>query len=341
MLFQKNQVPHNKKWTKEKVAAEAVKHLKRSAFKSASPSAYIAARNMGILDEICSHMPKDSRVGSPAHNKKWTKEKVLEEAARYSTRSEWRDGSAGSYDAAKDNGWIDEAAAHMELVTDHGRWTKEACAEEAKKHITRSSWQKSSGPSYQKACRMGWLDELCTHMTIMVEHGKWNAENSAEEAKKYPTVIAWKKGSCGSYDWAYRNGKVQEFMAHANRHHSKSADEISVLSVIKEMYPKACSTRFSNKDPRFVAKRFELDIYVPELRKGVEFDGTYWHSPEGLRRGRPGWSDENIANYHEIKDDFFKSKNIKVIHVSEADWLADKPSQIFKILAFLVGDEHA
>jgi hypothetical protein len=44
-------------WTPAKIAREASKHQTRSAFARAEPSAYLAARRMGILDLVCLHMP--------------------------------------------------------------------------------------------------------------------------------------------------------------------------------------------------------------------------------------------------------------------------------------------
>ena len=29
------------------------------------------------------------------------------------------------------------------------------------------------------------------------------------------------------------------------------------------------------------SKRFEIDIYIPELNIGIEYNGTYYHSSEG------------------------------------------------------------
>jgi len=45
--------------------------------------------------------------------RRWTKEAVLEEAKKYSTRQAWIDGSQASYRTAMREGWRDEAAAHM------------------------------------------------------------------------------------------------------------------------------------------------------------------------------------------------------------------------------------
>jgi hypothetical protein len=53
----------------------------------------------------------------------------------------------------------------------------------------------------------------------------------------------------------------------------------------------------------------EIDIYLPELKIGFEFNGLYWHS--------------NIykdKNYHLNKTNYFKEKGIRIIHIWEDDW---------------------
>ena len=82
---------------------------------------------------------------------------------------------------------------------------------------------------------------------------------------------------------------------------------------------------------------FDIDIFVPELMRVIEFDGIYWHSFEQMRndKRKAKWSDEDILNYHEIKDDYFASKGITILHIKEEDWLKDKKACINTCLKFL------
>jgi hypothetical protein len=54
----------------------------------------------------------------------------------------------------------------------------------------------------------------------------------------------------------------------------------------------------------------EIDIFIPNLNIGFEFNGLYWHNE--LHK-------EN--DYHKNKTDFFNDKNIKIIHIWEDDWV--------------------
>ena len=53
----------------------------------------------------------------------------------------------------------------------------------------------------------------------------------------------------------------------------------------------------------------EIDIYLPELKIGFEFNGLYWHSAEYKEK-----------NYHLKKTNFFRERGIRVIHIWEDDW---------------------
>ena len=37
-------------------------------------------------------------------------------------------------------------------------------------------------------------------------------------------------------------------------------------------------------------------------------------------KGKKLWSDEDIRNYHEIKDAWFATKGIKILHIKEEEW---------------------
>jgi hypothetical protein len=53
----------------------------------------------------------------------------------------------------------------------------------------------------------------------------------------------------------------------------------------------------------------EIDVYLPEIKLGFEFNGLYWHSE--LKKEK---------NYHIDKINYFKERDIRVIHIWEDDW---------------------
>jgi len=61
----------------------------------------------------------------------------------------------------------------------------------------------------------------------------------------------------------------------------------------------------------------EIDIYLPELKIGFEFNGLYWHCDKFKDR----W-------FHINKTNYFKEKEIRILHIWEDDW--DKNREIIK-----------
>jgi hypothetical protein len=53
------------KWTKEKCTEVAQKYTNKSVFHKQDQSAYQAARRLGVLEEICSHMKEEKRGRKP------------------------------------------------------------------------------------------------------------------------------------------------------------------------------------------------------------------------------------------------------------------------------------
>jgi hypothetical protein len=73
----------------------------------------------------------------------------------------------------------------------------------------------------------------------------------------------------------------------------------------------------------------EIDIYIPELKLGIEYDGLYYHSE---KMGKNKW-------YHLNKQNLAKSYGIKLIHIFEDEWLFKKEIIIKKII-HLIGKNN-
>ena len=64
-----------------------------------------------------------------------------------------------------------------------------------------------------------------------------------------------------------------------------------------------------------VSGRGEVDIYIPDRRVAVEFNGLYWHSEQAGKGG----------NYHYDKWKACRDKGVQLITVWEDDWKAKRP----------------
>jgi hypothetical protein len=94
-------------------------------------------------------------------------------------------------------------------------------------------------------------------------------------------------------------------------------NEINTLESHKENELKEFIESFNiiTEKRRFDKK--EIDIYIPDMNIGFEFNGVYWHSTE--------YKDKN---YHLNKTEYFKSIGIRTIHIWEDDW--DNKKDIIK-----------
>ena len=75
----------------------------------------------------------------------------------------------------------------------------------------------------------------------------------------------------------------------------------------KNSFPSMCIERC---DRKILPNGKELDIYIPEKKISIEFDGIYWHSElNGKKR-----------NYHLNKTVECEKQGIRLIHIFENEW---------------------
>lgn len=80
-----------------------------------------------------------------------------------------------------------------------------------------------------------------------------------------------------------------------------SYKEIELFNFISEIYNSSIIRNYRDK--------YEIDIYLPELKIGIEYNGLYWHSDL--------YKD---VSYHRDKYLHFKKVGIRLINVWEDDW---------------------
>jgi hypothetical protein len=150
----------------------------------------------------------------------YTKEQVLDDAKKYHAYSEWRKNSP-LFQIAIKNGWLEECKEHM-LSEFEARskgkllWTKEKIHELAKKYNSRSEFKAANSSAYTRARVNGWLDEVCSHMSLKIHpNGYWTKEKVIESAKKFNTRTAWMRSSdSAAYNLAREQGWLEEACTH-------------------------------------------------------------------------------------------------------------------------------
>jgi hypothetical protein len=143
------------KYTFQDCEKEAAKHNRKVDFKEASPSIYKAARHMGILDQICSHME--------ILYKKWDKNEVKRLFSKHNKRSDVFKENPTAYRYANDKDWLNEFTKHMGPRSNEA-YILEEIKEIAKPFTSRVEFAEQAFGAYQAASINGWLDIVCEHM---------------------------------------------------------------------------------------------------------------------------------------------------------------------------------
>lgn len=114
----------------------------------------------------------------------------------------------------------------------------------------------------------------------------------------------------------------------------QSKPETEIINFIKTFYNGTIEQSNRNIIKNHMTNRYlELDIYLPELKLAIEFNGIYWHSDKiAISKG---WSSSvEFINYKTSK---CKEKEIDLIHIFEEDWIKDKQQILNNIKRIING----
>ena len=95
-------------WTKEAILVDALKYSCIKDWKASGNAAYQIACVNGWKEDVTSHMVQ---LQKPKNY--WTKERVLEDARRFTGVMEWFGANQSAWATAQRNGWLSEATVHM------------------------------------------------------------------------------------------------------------------------------------------------------------------------------------------------------------------------------------
>lgn len=123
--------------------------------------------------------------------------------------------------------------------------------------------------------------------------------------------------------------------------HEYRSTPSNLLSKGQNIICRICSPLFTSKGERDIAELvskytlvdtnnrslldgLEIDIYLPELKIGIEYNGEYWHSE--TKKGK---------SYHLDKTTVAKGKDIRLIHIFEHEWLQKQDIVKSRLLGML------
>ena len=195
-----------RKWTKEAVFNESRKYSTLKDFREASISAYVKASENGWFEE----MPWLSRAKRPHY---WDdKERVKEEATKYTCLADFNKKSTPAYLSAKRNGWLSEFNWLVPYVPQPKRWSKEVVDEEARKYTTRYAFSDGCPGAYNVACHKGWINDYTwlSRERRPNRNPKWNRETVFAEARKYDFRKDFQQQSNSAYNVARKEKWLDE-----------------------------------------------------------------------------------------------------------------------------------
>ena len=143
-------------------------------------------------------------------------------------------------------------------------------------------------------------------------------------AEKYLGKSMWLcKCDCGNYTKVLRNDlETGSILSCGCNNISKygSKEENEIKSYIENKY-----SQYSVVKTKSVLDGLEIDIYIPELKVGIEYNGSPYHATEGaLFRNKDKY-------YHRDKFLLAKSKGIHLLNVFDIDYQNNKQSVLDKI----------
>ena len=104
----------------------------------------------------------------------------------------------------------------------------------------------------------------------------------------------------------FNDKDFQEYLKTKRKKYNRSKDEKELFEFIKNNY------NGEIKHSVYIGK-YNYDIYLPELKVAIEYNGLYWHSE--INRD---------DSFHKEKTEMCNNKGIHLIHIWEDDWNSKK-----------------
>lgn len=153
--------------------------------------------------------------------------------------------------------------------------------------------------------------------TAKIISSKESLENfilSVDEKERYRSVLASKLGmSTSQFNYYLRTYELRKYL---RNHNGSSIAELEIGDIIEEWGIDIV------RRTRKIIPPYEIDIYAPEYKIGIEYDGNYWH--------------EGRDEYHQMKSKMCKSSGVKLIHIKEDDYKSN-PDEVVRSLFYEFG----
>ena len=145
----------------------------------------------------------------------WNYEHCFQEAQKYKTRMDFKEGCSSAYNVAKNNKWLDDYTWFQKSEIWNKYWTKELCEIEAKKYSYSTEFRKNCSGAWIKAYKEGWLQDytwfedgnkICADKKRI-----WTKETCYELALKCKSRSDLKKHNAQAYKVAREMGWLDDY----------------------------------------------------------------------------------------------------------------------------------
>lgn len=200
------------------------------------------------------------------------------------------------------------------------KFTCEDCGKEVINRFAVFKWRGKK----RLICDRCRIEETCYNL-----YGapSYNERNIPEETRKIINdeeklreCIAKFKGYNSDYIAGQLNISPITFRSHLNNFgidipvSPRSSAEKEICDILDSLEVKYISNSKSIIYP------YELDIYIPNFKIAIEYNGNYWHREEGLNSRK----NSNSRKYHQNKSKLCEEKGIRLIHIFEYEWINKK-----------------
>lgn len=164
-------------WTKARVFEKGRKFTNQKEFKENANGAYQAAMRQGWIKEMTWLKPLPLGIISI-----WTRENIIEESKKYSSKSEFAEKSPTAYHhACEDKTIFEKMPWLLEKKKPDGWWKdKSKVMEEGKKYSSRTDFANGAYSAWKAAKQNGWIDEM-TWLKDPRKTKKKNTKDNTEE----------------------------------------------------------------------------------------------------------------------------------------------------------------
>lgn len=164
-------------WARERVFEESRKYTNQKEFKENANGAYQAAMRQGWIKEMTWLKPLPL-----GHISEWTRENIIEESKKYTSKSEFAEKSPTAYHhACEDKTIFEKMPWLVEKKKPNGWWKdKFKVMEEGKKYSSRTAFANGSYSAWKAARQNGWIDEM-TWLKDPRKTTKKNTKDNTEE----------------------------------------------------------------------------------------------------------------------------------------------------------------